>query len=197
MSAPRETFRADDAESPAALVKRIVARDAGAEAELLHRYGRAVTALMERNTPRHTDTDDLFQETFFIVIQKIRNGEVREPERLSGFVCSVARNVAIAHARRIDPSSRRDVSADSAPTSGPSQLDEVLRKENALLVRRVLQGLASGRDRELLGRFYLAEESKESICQAMRLSSLQFDQVLFRARQRYRALYSKEIVEGR
>jgi RNA polymerase sigma-70 factor (ECF subfamily) len=180
-----------DPESPASLVRRILSGDAVAETELIHRYGRAVAALLERSLPGRADVDDLFQETFFLLIQKIRSGDVREPERLSGFVCNLARNLAISHARRRDSGVFGNTSADSAPASGVSQLDRLLRKENAEMVRRVLRELTSDRDRDVLRRFYLAEESKAEICKGMGLSGAQFDLVLFRARQRYRALYSR------
>jgi RNA polymerase sigma-70 factor (ECF subfamily) len=186
-----DTGASCDPESPVSLVRRIQSGDSTAETELIHRYGRAVAALLERNLRVRADVDDLFQETFSLLIQKIRGGDVREPERLSGFVCSVARNLAISHVRRGGPGDSCNIPADSAPSSGASQLDRLLLKENAALVRRVLGELASERDREVLRRFYLVEESKAEICQGMELSGTQFDLVLFRARQRYRALYSR------
>jgi DNA-directed RNA polymerase specialized sigma24 family protein len=36
--------------------------------------------------------DDLYQETFCIILEKVRRGDIREAEKLSGFVCGVARN---------------------------------------------------------------------------------------------------------
>jgi RNA polymerase sigma-70 factor (ECF subfamily) len=170
-----------------------MAGDSTAETELVNRYSRAVAALIARNTPGRGDAEDLFQETFCIVLQRIRNGSVRDPERLSGFVCAVARNVSIGHVRSIDSTSQSDVAADATPAPGSSQIDQILERENAELIRRVLRELPSARDRDVLRRFYLAEESKTTVSQAIGLSSLQFDQVLFRARQRYRALYFKAI----
>jgi RNA polymerase sigma-70 factor (ECF subfamily) len=181
--------------SAADLVHRILNADSSAEAELIERYRRAVAALAQRHTPAAADAEDVFQETFRLVIEKLRQGELREPERLSGFVCSIARNLAIAASRR----ARRYLPAetiDAQPAVGSGQLETVLQRENVNLVRRVLSELSSERDREVLRRFYLIEDPKAVICQRMGLSSLQFDQVLFRARQRYRALFSR-IAEGK
>ncbi|HET9795823.1 MAG TPA: sigma-70 family RNA polymerase sigma factor, partial [Thermoanaerobaculia bacterium] len=62
--------------------------------------------------------------------------------------------------------------------------------------RRVLAELPSERDRRILFRFYIDEDDKEQICRELSLTSLHFNRVLFRARERYRALY-REIAERR
>jgi RNA polymerase sigma-70 factor, ECF subfamily len=56
------------------------------------------------------------------------------------------------------------------------------------MVRRLLQEM-SERDRQILYRFYIAEEDKDRICADLQLSSLHFNRVLHRARERYRDLY--------
>lgn len=58
-------------------------------------------------------------------------------------------------------------------------------------MRRVLAELPSDRDREILFRFYIAEDEKDSICRDLGLTSLHFNRVLFRARERYRELYEE------
>jgi len=55
-------------------------------------------------------------------------------------------------------------------------------------VRTLLQGMGSARDRTILKRFYLDEESKETICSELGLLADQFDKVLHRARARLREL---------
>ena len=83
--------------------------------------------------------------------------------------------------------------AASIPRAAPSQLDELLQSEKAELVRRVINDLGSDRDRQLLFRFYIAEEEKESICADLGLTSIHFNRVLHRARERYRELYEKAV----
>jgi RNA polymerase sigma-70 factor, ECF subfamily len=55
----------------------------------------------------------------------------------------------------------------------------------------VINELPSDRDRQILFRFYIAEEEKERICADLCLTGLHFNRVLFRARARYRELYEK------
>jgi RNA polymerase sigma-70 factor (ECF subfamily) len=137
--------------------------------------------------------EDLHQDTFRICFDKIRRGEVREPEKLSGFICNVARNLVIVHFRHAPgkaggtPIQPPESLADAAP----DQLTQLLQKETAGIVRQVLGELYSQRDRELLYRFYVAEEEKEQICADLGLSSLHFNRVLYRARERFRELYRR------
>ena len=56
-------------------------------------------------------------------------------------------------------------------------------------MKRVLSEMPSDRDRQILFRFYIAEDEKDSICRDLDLTSLHFNRVLFRARERYRDLY--------
>jgi RNA polymerase sigma-70 factor (ECF subfamily) len=72
----------------------------------------------------------------------------------------------------------------------PSQLSAVLLDEEAETVRRLIRELPTDRDRQLLLRYYVSEEEKESLCADLGLDSLHFNRVLFRARQRF-----KEILE--
>jgi len=60
-----------------------------------------------------------------------------------------------------------------------SRLDEV---------RSIIESLPTLRDREIVKRFYLDEDEKDAICRDLGLSPLHFDKVIFRARQRMRAL---------
>lgn len=64
----------------------------------------------------------------------------------------------------------------------------LLRKEKARAIRQVLRQLNSERDREVLYRFYIAEEHKEQICADLGLTNLHFNRVLYRARERFREL---------
>jgi RNA polymerase sigma-70 factor, ECF subfamily len=184
--------------SPPQLVASIIAGQPGAEDELVRRYSRGVSVILRHACGDPSLVDDLYQDTFRICIDKIRRGELREPEKLSGFICNVARNLVIGHFRQ---ASRMAGGAAAAPPewladTAPGQLAQLLQKEKAAVVRQVLGELYSQRDRELLYRFYVAEEGKEQICTDLGLSSLHFNRVLYRARERFRELYQKVTDSG-
>ncbi|HVR99594.1 MAG TPA: sigma-70 family RNA polymerase sigma factor [Thermoanaerobaculia bacterium] len=181
------------------LVRRIVSRDPTAEAELVERFKRAVWFLLRRLTQDEAAAEDLYQETFRLVIEKVRAGELREAERLPGFVSSMARNLFLGSARRSGRSQKRQAdpeAAETLPDPAPGQLARLLAQERAARVRRVLAELKNDRDREILSRYYIADQDKEVICRDLDLSDLHFNRVLFRARQRYKELFEKAQENG-
>ncbi len=184
-----------DTRGGANLVSRIMSGAPQAEDELVELYSRGVAFIIRREMGGASVADDLYQETFRIALEKIRRGDLRETEKLSGFVCGIARNLVIDYFRRV---ARQDglieiEEAASLPFLAPSQLDELLLKEKAALVRQVINELPSDRDRQMLFRFYIAEEEKESICADLGLTGVHFNRVLHRARERYRELYEKAV----
>ena len=144
--------------------------------------------------------DDLHQETFVLVLGKIRGGEVREPERIAGFLRGTARNLFIAD-RRKEARYRSLDDGREAEEGGrpevliadrtPAPLDRVLADEEARQVRRLLDELRYDRDRQLLLRFYLSDDGKEEICADLGVEPERFHQVLFRARERLRELWER------
>jgi RNA polymerase sigma-70 factor, ECF subfamily len=178
---------------PARLVQRILAGERSAEEELVRRYSCGVAVMVRRIVREPSATDDLYQETFRIVLEKVRQGDLRESERLSGFVCGVARNLAIEYLRRPRQMTSLEEVEDTALVADqvPDQLSTLLEEEKVKAVRQVLQELATVRDREILRRFYLLEEDKNRICASLGLSNLHFNRVLYRARERFRELYEQ------
>ena len=180
------------------LVRRIQAGDPAAEGELVARFSRGLLLMLRRLVQNPALADDLHQETFALVLGKIRRGEVREPERLAGFIRSTARNLFIADRRKearyssLDGGREEDEGArPELADRGPAPLDRVLAGEEARQVRRLLDELRYDRDRQLLLRFYVSDDSKEEICADLGVEPERFHQVLFRARERLRELWDR------
>ncbi len=179
------------------MLAAIRAGDPRAEERLYARFGRPVALLLDRHARNRDEREDLFQETFRLLIEKLRRGEVREPDKLPGYVGQLARNLATEHYRKtarrktdLLPEDRLD-----RPTAA-RVLDDLLAAENAALARAVLDELTVARDREVLHRFYLRDEDRDVVCRDLDLSSAQFDRVLYRARQRYKELYLARLAHG-
>lgn len=180
---------AGDAEE---LVDRIGNGDQGAEAELVQRFSDGLSYMLLHLTGDRSLSEDLHQETFRIVLETLRKGGLREPAKLAGFIRATAKNLSRAEYRRTLRRKSDDLeSAEEPIDSSPSQLSRVLIEEDRRLVRRVLEELRSERDRQVLFRYHIAEESKEEICRSLGLESLQFNLVLFRARKRFKELLEK------
>jgi RNA polymerase sigma-70 factor (ECF subfamily) len=188
-----EPLAINSTDAGADLVSRIRAGDQQAEAELVERYSRGIMIIIRRDVGDASVADDLYQEAFRIALEKIRRGEVREPEKLSGFVSGVAKNLVIDYFRRAarQEGVREVEEATFLPDPAPDQLEALLRKEQADIVRQVLKEMRNERDIQILFRFYLAEDKKEQICADLGLTSLHFNRVLHRARERYLELYKR------
>lgn len=173
----------------AALARRILSGDTAAETELVERYSRGVYFLLTELTRDRARADDLHQETFRLVIEKVRAGELREPEKLPGFIRQLAKNLFIADYRKKARRTMEDLETVPQPADPtPNQLVQVLQEEDTRLVRELLAGLQPERDRLVLFRFYLAGEPREKICADLGLTVGAFNVALHRARQRFKTL---------
>lgn len=141
------------------------------------------------------DLDDRVHECFLHVVDAIKRGTLREPERLMGFVRTIVNRVAIQHIDTL-VRRRREANIDNAAPIVDSRQDptDVLSlSQRKDLIQRVLSEL-SERDREILRRFYVEEESVEQICTAMDLTSTQFRLLKSRAKARFGEVGKKKIV---
>ena len=177
------------------MVSRIIEGDPAAEEELVVRYKRGVAIIAARIVRNYSAAEDVAQETFRIALEKIRRGDVRQADRLSGFICGVARNAAIDYVRRLRSfASSEDISnAEQIPDAAPDQLEEIINQERAAIVRRVINELKIERDRDLLFRYFVREQSKDEICADLILTSAQFNNVISRAIARFKELYLRHI----
>lgn len=190
-----KVVRRDSEIEVVAIVSRILAGDAEAEGELVERYSRGINIIINKIVSNRSTTNDLSQETFRIVLEKIRRADLREPEKLSGFVCSIARNTALDYVRRVGRSPLlEDIpSIEEIPDPAPNQLEEVLRQERARIVRQVISELSVYRDRQVLFRYFIAEEDKDGICQALGITRVQFNYVISRAVARFKELLLRKM----
>jgi RNA polymerase sigma-70 factor (ECF subfamily) len=136
---------------------------------------------------------DLLQDALVTTLQKLRAGELHDPQHLDGYVYRVAlnhwRNLRRKDRLRLVHSGRFCEVPDNAEANpAPAALEA---DQWARLVKQVLQEVRLVRDRELLVRFYLHEESKADLCRAFGLTELHFNRVIHRARDRFRELLER------
>jgi RNA polymerase sigma-70 factor (ECF subfamily) len=182
-----------EAEVATDLVRRIAAGDSAAEAELVESHSRGLLYLLRRLGAPPELADDLHQETFRIVLERLRRRPLDDPSGLAAFLRGTAYNLVAAE-RRKNARRRTDLDPEgleAAVHPGPGQLAAVLHDEEATIVRRLIGELPTGRDRQLLLRFYVGEEEKAAICADLGLDSLHFNRVLHRARNRFRELLER------
>ena len=183
------TSHTNEQQAATSLVNRVAAGDRTAEAEMVKRYNRGLLFLLRRKTRDPELAKDFLQETWAIALVKIRNDGLTDPGRLAGYLCGIANNLALSERRRVNRQ-RTSVNSeivDLIPDESSNPLRHVTRAEVCRHVRNLLGDLKKKRDREILSRFYVHEEDKESICSYLDVDSTHFNRVLFRARQRLRS----------
>ena len=133
---------------------------------------------------------DILNDAIVTTLEKWRAGQIAKPEQICGYVFQVALNLLRNHRRSIAerPERRVDSEVLERTQGNTASVDELAETGMAQRVRTLLQGMGSARDRTILKRFYLDEDSKETICSELGLLADQFDKVLHRARARLREL---------
>jgi len=183
-----------DAVDWAGLVERVHQNDESGMTELYRLFAKGIRFYLCRQLGAQ-EIDDKIHDTFLIVVKSIRRGDLREPERLMGFVRTVVRRQVAAHIDHLVHRRREHVNLDVG-----SRLADVRRnpEQNAAfhqktaLMTEVLREM-SERDREILTRFYLREESQEQICDEMNLSETQFRLLKSRAKARFGELGQRKL----
>ncbi len=185
----------DEASIASALVARVHNGDKKAENELVAHYSRGLLYMLRRRTNGDMQlAEDVHQDVFRIVIEKLRADGIQDGRKLAGYIHSTGKNVLIGILRRRQ---RRNTYADSdlieaTADEANTQANHVEQEQLAVKVRQLLQELSSDRDRAILTRFYLHQEDKSNICQALDLSDLHFNRVLYRAKKRFREIIENE-----
>ncbi len=164
-------------------------------------YLRYRRPLMQVFLQRRIDRDaaqDLLQRTFLQAIKKIRAEGLDDPSNLGGYLYRTACKLATAYwrgelSRRHESDGELLSNLRDEALSLEESLDHDLR---AKCVRELMTRLPMPRDREVLERFYLREEARVSIRESMNLTELQFNQVLWRARQRFVEILRKQGFAG-
>jgi RNA polymerase sigma factor (sigma-70 family) len=141
----RETERWQD------LVLRVRAGDAASEDELArhfypHLMAMAASRLSDRETAR-----EIVQEALLAIISALRQGRLREPEKLPAFVVGTGRNLINSHirsrAQRPEPVTlglEEAAIPDPDPDSGESFLEKEERKDVVLDALRGLKMVDRG-----------------------------------------------------
>jgi RNA polymerase sigma-70 factor (ECF subfamily) len=174
--------------SPAELAEAIADGDADAERDLVVKYSEGLLYILQRETRDSLTAEDLCQETFRIVIERLRKRRLATPEKLASFIIGVGRKLLLAHRRAWSRLPLRSGVLGEVADAAPTPLDQTVHLEELRLLRRAIESLEVARDRELLTRCYLLDQDKDEVCEAVGLDRKQLNKAISRARSRLRKL---------
>jgi RNA polymerase sigma-70 factor (ECF subfamily) len=143
------------------------------------------------------DLDDRVHDAFIIVAQAIQRGELREPDRLMGYVRTIVRRQVAAQIEENVINRRQQFDLDwglAVHDGGSNPEQAAIRQENQQIAVKVLKSIAP-RDREILIRFYLWEQPADQICREMGLTETQFRLLKSRAKARFGQLGKRRVTK--
>ncbi|HEX3680950.1 MAG TPA: sigma-70 family RNA polymerase sigma factor [Bryobacteraceae bacterium] len=171
-------------------------QDAGME-QLYKLFSRGIRYYLCRQLGPQ-ELEDKVHDTFLIVVNAIKRGDLREPERLMGFVRTVVRRQVAAYIEQAVHTRREQADIETGITvadrkQNPEQ--EAMLRQKADLMKSALAAL-SQRDRDILVRFYLKEQPQEQICREMDLTETQFRLLKSRAKAKFGEIGRKKLANN-
>lgn len=121
------------------------------------------------------DIQDKVHDVFVTAAQAIFAGKLRDSSRLTPFLTTVTRFYTYGQIERRVV--RRKYTATLEHTNVPDRavnIEQSVYREQKLRIVREILGSMPQRDRDVLHRFYVQEQSKEQICREMNLTPTQF-----------------------
>jgi len=165
------------------LVRGVRAGDQSAMEDLYRVFSDGIRFYLWRQLGAQ-DLTDKVHDLFLIVTESIQNGELREPERLMGYVRTVVRRQVAGHIHIARQQRHNYIPADFPNTlldRRPSPEHYVIRRQCNEVALRILSTMRH-REREVLVRFYLKEQAAPEICREMNLTQTQFRLLKSRAK---------------
>jgi len=168
------------------LVGRIQSGDCGAIEELYDSFHDQTASYLRRRLGAQ-DVTDLTHDVFLAVVEAIRRNELHDATRLMGFIRTVLQRRIAAHLRTTIQRRNReqDLTEQVSAIDGSSRPDHLVESwERTEMMQAVLSALSS-REREILDRFYLQEQSAEQIRSEMRLTGTNYRVLKSRAKAKF------------
>jgi RNA polymerase sigma-70 factor, ECF subfamily len=159
------------------LVERVRRSDETAIVELHGVIAKGIRFFLSRELGEE-NLEERVDLTFRVVVQTLQRSQAGGSDQLMGQVLDIIRAQVAAH-----------IGKAQDPDANPEQAAAFRRQLESM--RGILRAL-SRRDREILKRFYLDEQTEEQICNQMELAPSQFRLLKSRAAARFVEAAGKE-----
>ena len=127
------------------------------EAELYRRFARRVRLYGLKHLDDESAADDLAQEVLLVTIERLRAGEVRNPDEIGSFILGTSRMLAGSTVRK----TRRRENLAAQFHAPEVHAESVVANDDIAAVERCLHQLAERDRRVLIMTFYAEKTSSE------------------------------------
>ncbi len=180
------------------LVERIKRGEQPAMEQLYVLFGKGIRYFLCRQLGPQ-ELDDKVHDTFIIVISAIRRGDLRQPDRLMGFIRTVVRRQVAASIDNVVHSRRKHINVElggRVPDRRLNPEQTASAVEESELVERVLAKMPD-RDRQVLTRSFLLDEQQEQTQAEMALTPTTYRLLKSRAKARFGRSGRQELLRKR
>jgi len=190
-------LEASNADDDAALARRIIAsapsrRDVAAEAELCRRLGPRIRLYGLKHLRSEAAAADLMQDVLMLLLDKLREGAVREPSQVVSFVLGTARQTVIDWRRS---GTRRTRILEKFPIdllpAEPSAAEEGLEPIDVQRLRGCLGALPE-RERAVLVMTFYGDRPADAVAEELNLSAGNVRVIRHRGLERLRGCMTAE-----
>jgi RNA polymerase sigma-70 factor (ECF subfamily) len=164
-----------------------VAGDPAGQEALYEAFAPGLRLFLAHHLQRAEEVEDRLHDVFVQAVAVIREGQLREPKRLAGFMRTIARRQIAAFIQ--EAVAQRETGGELAeglvvPSLAPSPEALAIKRQGREQALEVL-GSFSQVEREILIRFYLRGQEPEEICRELGLTPNQFRLRKSRAKRRF------------
>ncbi|MFN8236590.1 MAG: sigma-70 family RNA polymerase sigma factor [Chitinophagales bacterium] len=148
------------------LIQRYINGDENSLNLLLNKHQRKIFSFILMRVKDRALSEDIFQDTFFKVIDSLRNGKYNEEGKFLPWVMMIANNLCMDHFRRIK---RMPVIVDSDGKdilnvlrfADESREDEIIKQQTSKTVKELIEKLPADQKEVLILRHYADLSFKE------------------------------------
>jgi RNA polymerase sigma factor (sigma-70 family) len=180
------------------LVDRIEHGDKTAEEMLCKEFQRGVTLIVKRALRESNAVGDLVNDVLIAAITNIRRGYVQDGRTLPGYIRTITHRRIAAEIQELQRRRKESTFEHMAPIADdrPTPEQRRISSERHQFAVRILASLPK-KQREILRRFYLEEQTPDQICAEMGLTDTQFRLLKSRAKERFGQLGRKHMIVAR
>ena len=167
------------------LAEEIAQGNQNAETLFYNRFRPGLLIMLTNRTKDSARAEDLAQDTLLTVLAHLRERTIDNTAFLNRYVQQTAKYKHIGWLRVSANQTELRETIDDEVIDHPSAIEILTLEQRRKAVRDLIDKMPVIRDRELLYRYYVRDQSKPYVCEALQLSSTNFDRVISRARNRF------------
>jgi RNA polymerase sigma-70 factor, ECF subfamily len=138
------------------------------------------------------DIEDVRQETFVRVLAAVRNGSIRQADRLGPYVNSTCNRVLMERYRDNQKSSQNDEPQEDLPDTRIDIVGALAAQQAREKVREILDELPE-KDRRILREVFLEERDKDEVCRDFGVGRDYLRVLLHRAKKAFKSHYGNDL----